>query len=650
VKVSTTEPFQIIYSLFEHEFLGYLFESFVVQIDAQNRLSFKHQNISFKNAQEFHTGLDDIDYQLIKLIDAIQQDAVVKKFSNKKTTTAEFFTKVFHKEKGDSLLQEAIASYIEIKKNEILNLLGNRMIFEMGHDGEPTWKRLSIAKNPASVLFHFMRNEENTHYFPTIKHDGEKIDFQYKNAIIVCNQPAWLLVNNTIYHFSKDVDGNKLKPFLNKKFILVPRKVEDTYYERFVTPLIASFDVYAKGFEIKNENFDPKPILTITELQQARTSMTLFGEETTVVEEDAALDVLVNLEFQYGAYTFPSTSLSPSFVKLEKTKDSYLFHKVKRDQAQERTYLFFLQNSDLQFKGGKISLPKALVFKWLSHTRSELERMGFQINQSLKDGKRYFMGESKISLQVKENNDWFDIYAIVTFGSFEIPFLTLKQHILKGRREFLLPNGETAIIPEEWFSQYTELFAFMEHNDGEFMLQKHHLNLVKELKEDRLATVTMSNKLEQLHNFEEITDYPLPIGFNGTLRPYQKAGYNWMRFLNEYKFGGCLADDMGLGKTIQTLTLLQSQYEQQENAPSLLVMPTSLVYNWIVEAKKFTPSLKVLNYTGNQRQKSVESFTKYDVVITSYGILRIDLELFKKLKFHYIILDESQVNINRYTN
>jgi hypothetical protein len=245
MKVSTAQPFQIIYSLFQHEYLGYLFESFVVQLDHHKRLTFKHQNISAMNADEFANGLDETDFKIIRLIDSIQQDSIIKRFSNKKTTPADFFLKVYHKEKGDELLQGAITAYIESRKAEILSLLHNKKVFEMGSDGEPTWKKIRLMPKKATVLFHFMRNENDTHYFPTIKYDGEKIDFQYKNAIIVCNLPAWLLVEDRLYSFEKEVDGNKLRPFLSKKFILVPRKMEDTYYEKFVTPLIAAFDVYA---------------------------------------------------------------------------------------------------------------------------------------------------------------------------------------------------------------------------------------------------------------------------------------------------------------------------------------------------------------------------------------------------------------------
>ena len=159
--------------------------------------------------------------------------------------------------------------------------------------------------------------------------------------------------------------------------------------------------------------------------------------------------------------------------------------------------------------------------------------------------------------------------------------------------EFKLPNGEIAIIPEAWLTKYADLFALSE-TDGEHekpVLRKHHLNLVKELEEGNLAKVHLSEKLRSLNSFSGIKNYPLPGGFTGELRPYQKAGYNWLRFLNEYKLGGCLADDMGLGKTVQTLTMLQAEKDAGAGT-TLLIMPTSLIYNWEMEASKFTPELK----------------------------------------------------------
>jgi len=257
-----------------------------------------------------------------------------------------------------------------------------------------------------------------------------------------------------------------------------------------------------------------------------------------------------------------------------------------------------------------------------------------------------------MELEVKENIDWFDIHAKIRFGEYEISFKELRKLILKKKVEFKLPNGEIAIIPEAWLIKYGDLFAMSEtHGDHEKpVLKKYHLNLLKELQEGNLAKVHMSDRLRHLESFTGIKDYPIPAGFSGKLRPYQKAGYNWLRFLNEFHLGGCLADDMGLGKTVQTLTLLLSEKEKGNMGTSLLVMPTSLTYNWEMEAAKFTPQLKILNYTGTLRNKDISRFEKYDVIITSYGITRLDIELLQKFFFNYIILDESQVIKNPTSN
>src|SRR5690606_33724076 len=113
---------------------------------------------------------------------------------------------------------------------------------------------------------------------------------------------------------------------------------------------------------------------------------------------------------------------------------------------------------------------------------------------------------------------------------------------------------------------------------------------------------------------------PMPTGFRGELRPYQRAGYNWFHFLQEYKFGGCLADDMGLGKTVQTLALLQRQKEYLKETDhantSLLILPTSFLYNWQKEADQFAPKLRIPLHTGSKRLLDTFGFSHFDLVIT----------------------------------
>ena len=210
MKVSAAQPFQIIYSLYQHEYLGYVFESFIVHLDERGKLTYQHQNISAKNAREFSKGLDNRDFELIDLMDSMSQDAVLKHFSKKLMKPDEFFSKVFHKEKGDALLQAQIEAYMEKRRAAVLEKMKGKMLFEMGNDGEPTWRKVEVQEKRATILFHFERTPENTNYYPTIMHNGKKVEIPSPNAYLICKQPAWMVFNGKLYGFEKYVDGKKL--------------------------------------------------------------------------------------------------------------------------------------------------------------------------------------------------------------------------------------------------------------------------------------------------------------------------------------------------------------------------------------------------------------------------------------------------------
>ncbi|MFC4871185.1 DEAD/DEAH box helicase [Negadavirga shengliensis] len=645
MKVASDKPFRIIYSLFNHEFLGILFESFAIQLDDKGRLSYAYQNISFKNANEFATELDDTDYELIKLMDSMQQEAIVKKFNSKNIKPKDFLRKIYDGQNSNSSnkeVQKLIDHRLENTRSKILSRIKGKRLFEMGNDGNPIWKEIEVMPEKASVLFHFRRNEENTHYFPTIKYLEEKLEWQYRGAYLLCYDPAWLVVDNRLYNFEKDVDGKKLLPFLNKKFIVIPRKVEESYYQKFVTQLVASFDVYAKGFDIKVERSQPKVQLYLSDLP-GNPSTDMFGGKMEDEEEEK---MVFDLRFRYGDYTFRADQASPTNVELEKDGDEYVFYKVVRDLQKEAFYGDFLKSRGLAVRNSRQAMSKRMAYDWIMNYKPELDDIGIKIVQSNNEkGKKYFIGQANISIKINEKIDWFDVEAMVTFGDYQIPFVKFRKLLMKGKTEIELPNKEVAIIPKSWFVNYAEIFSFMEHQeetDHPLRLKKHHIALAQELEKGNLLKLSLSDRLRKLRDFSSIEDYDLSKYFKGTLRPYQKAGYNWMRFLNEYHFGGCLADDMGLGKTVQTLALLASEKERTEGATSLLVMPTSLIYNWELEAKKFTPKLKILTYTGSQRIKDCSSFDRYDLVLTSYGITRMDVDVLKGFYFNYIILDESQ--------
>ena len=695
MKVAPTQPFQIVYSLLNHEFLGYLIEAFVVQRNSRGELTLLNQTLSTQNVDEFAAELDERDFELVRLIDSIQQDTIVKRFNTRKLPAIDFFLKIYDPNKGDKLVQEAICGYLENMKSQIMTLLPGKPFYVMGNDGNPAWTPIQWMPEPARVHFHFIRNPDSTHYFPIIRYpvgreivsaepvspesvmadatrsqqarndasgghsETVRVEFQFKDALMICDEPAWMMVDNKVYHFSKNVDGKKLRPFFSKNHIIIPRNIEQQYYERFVTQLIAAYDVHAKGFDIRYESIEPVPMLTMSELALAGRAvpMGIYPEpDTADADDDNGQRIAFDLSFRYGDFTFRFDSAGPSAnVSLEKQGDDYVFHKIRRDQRLERQKLVFLRETGLDLRHGRLAIPKVEAFNWLADYSVAVQDAGFLLQQHAQDTKRYFLGYSSINVSIQEGRDWFDIYANVRFGEFEIPFLKLRTLILGKKREFTLPNGEVAVIPEAWFTKYSELFSFLEHADGidRLVLHKHHMALVQELERDGLAATIMSRKLERLRDFEEIESFPLPTGFKGTLRPYQKAGYDWMNFLRQYRFGGCLADDMGLGKTVMTLAMLQGRKEARvaaqdsadkgpENRPSLLVMPTSLLYNWELEARKFTPGLRVMVYTGTYRDKNTAQFDDYDLILTSYGIVRIDIDLLSDYRFDYVILDESQ--------
>ncbi len=151
----------------------------------------------------------------------------------------------------------------------------------------------------------------------------------------------------------------------------------------------------------------------------------------------------------------------------------------------------------------------------------------------------------------------------------------------------------------------------------------------------------LRNELRQLINLVDLPEIEKPAGLNVNLRDYQHYGLNWLQFLRTSRFSGVLADDMGLGKTVQTLAHLQYEKEQGRlKHASLIVAPTSLVGNWLAEAKRFTPELKVLVYHGIDRHQ--DNFDDYDIVVSTYGLIHRDKDRFIDYSFYYLILDEAQ--------
>ncbi|MFM1913849.1 MAG: hypothetical protein RIR51_1701 [Bacteroidota bacterium] len=648
MRISAEKPFKIIYSIYFHEYLGYLFELFVVQLNEKGNLTWEFQSLSSRNVDEFAAGLDEKDVLAVKFSEKIKPLQIYEDFNTqKKNSLEDFYLKTWHKETGDKELQQQIYDFVEQFRSKVFNsLFPDKKVFIMGNDGNPMKQEINVEKEPVEILFHFIRNEDNTHYFPTLKLKGKKLEFQYKNALILNDEPAWMLLDNHLYHFKPELEGKKLKPFLNKKFVAIPQNMEEDYYRKFVKLMVARYPISASGFEIIQSEKNISLLISYGPLSSVQ-----IEEDENLKKKKAKEDELnekwqFTLSFQYGNNRFPWDNLAAEAnVLFAKKGDSFSFEKINRSIVKEKRAFNILKNAGLPLKlNGKAILGRGESLKWLSDNKQVLDEAGFILNFK-GDGQvpRYFLGKPNISIRIGEKLDWFDIQAVISFGEHQIPFLKIRQLILQGKQEFHLPDGSIAVIPENWFEEYHDLFYFAENQQGGngIILKKQHFQLVEEWSNQELIETTHRENLFHINDLLN-KEYPIPKQFKGQLRPYQLDGYRWMKTHQKARLGACLADDMGLGKTIQTLCLLQSLKEEGEKLPHLLIMPTSLLHNWQIEAKKFTPQLKVLIYNGSNREKLQVEFKKYDLIVTSFGMVRSDIDWFTLQEFGYIILDESQ--------
>jgi non-specific serine/threonine protein kinase len=216
---------------------------------------------------------------------------------------------------------------------------------------------------------------------------------------------------------------------------------------------------------------------------------------------------------------------------------------------------------------------------------------------------------------------------------------------LKKQNYVELKDGTLGLLPEDWIKRIEPLLKFGIVKGDNIKLSKMHFSLIDELT-DEIDNYEIQQELydkkQKLLNFKEIQSIPLPTNLNAELRIYQEEGYKWLNFLDDFGWGGCLADDMGLGKTIQILAFLLNQKNQNPEVTNLVVVPTSLIFNWQAEAKKFTPDITIHVHRGLDRTKKIDYFKQFDIILTTYGTMRSDVELLRKFDFNYIVLDESQ--------
>ncbi|MBS4014343.1 MAG: DEAD/DEAH box helicase [Bacteroidetes bacterium] len=654
---------RFVFTIVSHPVFDLIIEAFAVKVNAKGVFGYEFRKVTKRTFHDFFAEISDVEKECLNLIDQYSDENIQKRFNRNKIKVKDFLCGL-----QPDFIAQFIKPFIDRKIYEVANILAlnNLPLYYKGDANERIQeKAFHINKNIIKPFFKFEKKSDHTLYSLYLYNEDVKIDILDKDATLISVSPCTLMLDGEILRFDEEWDGKKLMPFFKKDTIVIPKSSEIQYFQKFVLKAVRNYPVEALGFNIEVYKQEITPIIKL--------------------ENSIDGHIVAGLYFNYGNYvTYAYKDRTDNHTFLTTKGESYKFFKVKRNPKLEEEYATLLLSIGLKHKSSlhflladKINNADDIndfdnympFIDWVIANKDFLERKGFVLKQDFT--KRHFnTSKAIISIDVDEKQDWFDLKIVVAFGGFQIPFIKLKDNILKGNREFELPDGEIALIPIEWFARFKDILRHSVDSKDGITLKRHHYTLLSNLDNGK----SYSNNLQEIIPGKSIE---VPASINAVLRNYQVEGYRWMYFLYKNGFGGVLADDMGLGKTLQAITLLCKIYCDKKNdintediidddnssnleglqldvfssverlkektPPSLIVMPLSLVHNWMCEINRFAPELNVYQHVGTARTTKINVFSKYDVVLTTYGTIRNDIELIKNFDFHYLILDESQV-------
>ncbi|MEJ2867155.1 SNF2-related protein [Actinomycetospora sp. OC33-EN08] len=266
--------------------------------------------------------------------------------------------------------------------------------------------------------------------------------------------------------------------------------------------------------------------------------------------------------------------------------------------------------------------------------------------------------ESEAGTGPDAGRDWFDLGITLSAEGREIPFADVFTALVKGRSHLLLPDGAYFSLEKPELVALRRLieeaWAMQERPGGPLRVSRYQAGWWEELAGLGVVAREAEAWREQVGGLlaaGALDPAPVPTSLRADLRPYQRAGFEWLAFLWRHRLGGVLADDMGLGKTVQALALIAHARETEPGAgPVLIVAPTSVVPNWTAEAARFTPALRVVALTDTLRRRGQDLATVVagaDVVVTSYTLFRLDVQAHEAIGWSAVLFDEAQFLKNR---
>ncbi|NOU94295.1 helicase SNF [Paenibacillus sp. LMG 31456] len=468
--------------------------------------------------------------------------------------------------------------------------------------------------------------------------DGYQLDIQGLEQIIVMEAYGIALFEGKLLKLQPDQCKRltELKQMLEssrKHLIQIPQEQMEPFMEKVVPGLMKLGSVSIA--QSVSERIEHTPLKAMLYLDRVRDRL------------------LAGLEFQYGDIV-----INPLEGTSQKRGNDRI---LMRDGEQERQIMDLMEQSLFaKTEGGYFMEDEEAEYDFLYHIVPQLEKL-LKVYATSAVKARLYTGNTppKISVDVDERTDWLECQFDME-GIPESEIRNLLKSLEEKRNYHRMPNG--ALLPLE-STEFQEIISFMNEmgiSKDDIKGTIFHLPVIRGLHlldSQRQGNAVKLGKsyrrlLENMRNPDNL-DFVVPESLTSVLRDYQKYGFQWMKTLAHYHFGGILADDMGLGKTLQSIAFIVSVLPEIRNReqPAIIVSPASLVYNWRNELKKFAPEIRSVIADGSRTERSgvLKNLSQVDVVITSYPLLRRDIDLYVNQSFHTLILDEAQVFKNHAT-
>lgn len=399
--------------------------------------------------------------------------------------------------------------------------------------------------------------------------------------------------------------------------VTVPEKERELFETNFLAPELIKSNLKFPVEWLPNEvSVEPIPEIRLLEIDN---------------------HLLIELQFKYENFSYPFYDRS----------EFHLEHnpkvvKVARNHDKESEWIVLLrENHRLKYYEKKNLVPTCDIVEWIFEEIPKLEKQNISVlGEDLLRKYKISRSKGKLNIAFQTIDEWLQIDGKLDFGDDSIDFKNLLNSNVK-KKKFIKLSGRHYEIKDEWLNQLLMLQGLADVGD-EIRIHSFHINMIDELFSSFDFTQMELDTRKKVRSLQqsEIKPSIVPESIKADLRDYQKDGYSWLKHLYKNKIGGLLADDMGLGKTLQMICLLSSVHSKGTKK-SLIVVPTSLIFNWLDEINKFNSELSACVLEGPTRKQIYKS-SKASVFITTYGVIIRDIEWLQKEKFELIILDESQ--------